>query len=99
MEGEVERVEALVVGQSGQLEGGAEPAALADADLFAEGQVEEVAVAHGVGLGAGDEVVEVFGQVRQGEPGGVVADAGGDQLTHDVSRVAAGVRLARARAG
>jgi len=34
LEGEVEAVQALVVGQPGQLEGVAEPAALADADLF-----------------------------------------------------------------
>ena len=33
-----------------------------------------------------EQAVEVLGQVRQGQPGGVVADAGADQLVHGDSR-------------
>ena len=82
LEGEVEAVQALVVGQAGQLEGVAEAAALAHTDLFLQDQVEEVQVAHGGLLGPGDQGVEVAGEVGQVEPFGVLADAGGDQLAH-----------------
>jgi hypothetical protein len=57
LEGEVEAVQALVVGQPRQLEGVAEPAALADADLFFQDQVEEVQVAHGLLFGPVDQAV------------------------------------------
>jgi hypothetical protein len=82
LEGEVEGVQALVVGQAGQLQGVAEAAALADADLFLEDQVEEVEVAHRLPFGPVDQAVQALGQVGQAEPFGVVADAGGDQLAH-----------------
>jgi hypothetical protein len=52
LEGEVERVEAFVVGQAGEFERGAEPASFAQADLLAQEQVDELEVAHAVGLGA-----------------------------------------------
>lgn len=69
-------------GQPGQFERGLEAASFALAELFTEEQVDEVAVAHGVSLSAGDEVFEVLGKVWEPESGGVVADPGGDQLTH-----------------
>jgi hypothetical protein len=82
LEGEVEAVQALVVGQPRQLEGVAEAAALAQADFFFQDQVEEVEVAHGGLLGPGDQGVEVAGEVGQPQAVGVLTDAGGDQLTH-----------------
>ena len=59
-----------------------EAAAFAHADLFFQEQVEEVQVAHGGLFGPGDQRVEVAGEVGEVEPFGVLADAGGDQLTH-----------------
>jgi hypothetical protein len=53
-------------------------------NLFAEKQVDELEVAHGVGLGAGDQLLAVLTEVPQREPGGVAADAGGHQLAHDL---------------
>ena len=82
LEGEVELLEGLVVGQPGQLQRGAEPAPFAQAEFFAEDGVDELAVAHAVGLGAVDEQVEVLGQVREPESGGVGLDPGVDQLAH-----------------
>ena len=82
LEGEVEAVQALVVGQPGQLQGVAEAAAFAHADFFFEEEVEEVQVAHGGLLGPGDQRVEVLGEMGQPEPFGVLADAGGDQFAH-----------------
>jgi hypothetical protein len=82
LEGEVEGVQALVVGQARQLEGVGEAAAFADADFFFQDQVEELQVAHGLGLGPGDQGVEVLAQMRQVQPLGVLTDAGGDQLAH-----------------
>jgi hypothetical protein len=72
-------------GQAGELEGVAEPATLSDADLFLQDQVEEVQVAHGLLFGPGDEGVQVLAQVGEPQPLGVLADAGGDQLTHDAT--------------
>jgi azurin len=63
VEGEVEGVQALVVGQARQLQGVAEAAALAHADLFFQEQVDELQVAHGGLLGPGDQGVEVLAQV------------------------------------
>jgi hypothetical protein len=83
LEGEVEGVQPLVVGQPRQLEGVAEPAALAQADFFLEHQVQEVQVAHGLLLGPADQAVQALGQVSKPQPLGVLADAGGDQLAHD----------------
>jgi hypothetical protein len=82
LEGEVEGVQALVVGQARQLQGVVEAAAFAQADLFFQDQVEEVQVAHGGLFGPGEERVEVAGEVGQVEPFGVLADAGGDQFAH-----------------
>jgi hypothetical protein len=78
----VEAVQALVVGQARQLEGVGEAAAFPDADLFLQDQVEELQVAHGLLLGAGDQLVQVLAQVGEVKPLGVLADAGGDQLAH-----------------
>jgi hypothetical protein len=83
LEGEVEGVQALVVGQPRQLQGVAEAAAFADADLLLEDQVEEVQVAHRLLLGPVDQGVQALGQVGKPQPLGVLADAGGDQLAHD----------------
>lgn len=55
VEVEVEVVQALVVGQSGEFEGIAETAALAPSDLFFQDQVQEVAVAQGVAFGTLDQ--------------------------------------------
>jgi hypothetical protein len=82
LEGEVEGVQALVVGQPRQLQGVVEAAAFAQADFFFQDQVEEVQVAHGGLLGPGDERVEVAGEVGQAQAVGVFADAGSDQFTH-----------------
>ena len=51
LEGEVELVQRFVVRQPGQFQGVAEPAALAQPDLFFEQQVDEVEVAHLRSLG------------------------------------------------
>jgi hypothetical protein len=83
LEGEVEAVQALVVGQPRELEGVAEPAALPDADLLLEQQVEEVQIPHGLLLGPGDQRLEVLTQVGKPEPLSMLTDTGGDQLAHD----------------
>ena len=83
LEGEVERVEALVVWEPGELQRVAEPAALAQADLFLEGKVDELQIPHLGLLSPGDQGVEVVGEPGQAEPLGVLADPGGDQLAHD----------------
>jgi len=70
LEGDVEGVQALVVGQARQLQGVVDPAAFAHADCFLEDQVEEVQVAHGGLLGPGAEGVEVAGEVGEVEPFG-----------------------------
>jgi hypothetical protein len=85
LEGEVEAVQALVVGQPRQLEGVAEPAALAQPDLFLQHQVQEVQVAHGLLLSAIDQAVQGLGQVGKPQPVGMLADAGGDQFAHDAT--------------
>ena len=82
MKGEVEVVEGLVVREPGELEGVAEPTSFADAGLFLEDDVEELEVAHGGGLGPGDEAVDALGQVGEMQAGGGVADAGGEELAH-----------------
>jgi hypothetical protein len=87
LEGEVDAVQALVVGQPRQLEGVAEPAALADADLLFQDQVEEVQVAHGLLLGPGDQRLEVLTQMGKPEPFGMLTDPGGDQLAHDAAPI------------
>jgi hypothetical protein len=63
LEGEVEAVQALVVGQARQLEGVGEPSAFPDADLFLQDQVDELQVAHGGLLGPGDQRVQVLAQM------------------------------------
>src|SRR6266542_4098226 len=83
LEGEVEGVQALVVRQPRQLQGVAEPAALPDADLLLEHQIQEVQVAHRLLLGPVDQAVQALGQVGKPQPLGVLTDAGGDQLAHD----------------
>jgi hypothetical protein len=85
LEGEVEGGQAFVVGQARQLEGVAEPAALADADLLFQDQVQEVQVAHGLLLGSVDQAVQALGQVGEPQPFGVLVDAGGDQFAHDAT--------------
>jgi hypothetical protein len=85
LEGEVEGVQALVVRQPGELEGVAEPAALAHPDFFFQDQIEEVQVAHGGLLGPVDEAVQALGEVGKAQPFGVLTDAGGDQLAHDAA--------------
>jgi hypothetical protein len=82
LEGEIELLQGLVVGQPGQLERVAEPAGLAQPELLLEQQVEEVQVAHALALGAGGELVDDLAEVGQPEPAGVAADPGGDQLVH-----------------
>ena len=82
LEREVELGEGLVVRQPGELQRGLEASAFAQPELLDEEQVDEVAVAHCVGLCALDEVIEVLGEVREPEAGGVVVDAGGDQFGH-----------------
>jgi len=88
LEGEVEGVQALVVRQPRQLEGVAEPAALADADLVLEDQVEEVQVPHGGLFSPGDQRVQVLGEVGKPQPLGMLTDPGGDQLAHDGTSMA-----------
>jgi hypothetical protein len=83
LEGEVEGVQAFVVGQPRELEGVAEPPALPDADLLLEQQVEEVQIPHGLLLGPGDQRLEVLTQVGKPEPLSMLTDTGGDQLAHD----------------
>jgi hypothetical protein len=83
LEGEVEAVQALVMGQAGQLQSVAEAAAFAQAEFLLEGEVDELQVAHGGLFGPGDQGVEVVGEPGQVEPFGVLADAGGDQFAHD----------------
>jgi hypothetical protein len=61
LESEVEAVQALVVRQPRQLQGIAEPAALAHADFLLEHEVQEVQVAHGLLLGPGDQAVQALG--------------------------------------
>jgi hypothetical protein len=85
LEGEVEGVQTLVVGQPGQLQRVAEAAALAQPELFLQYQVDELQVAHLGLLGAGEQGVEVVSEPGQAEPLGVFADAGGDQLAHDLT--------------
>jgi len=85
LEGEVEAVQALVVGQARELQGVAEAATLAQPDLLLEGEVDELQVAHAGLLGPGDQGVEVVGQPGQVQPFGVLTDAGGDQLAHDAT--------------
>ncbi len=74
-----------MVGQPGQLEGVAEPAAFADADFLLQDQVEEVEVAHGLPLGPVDQAVQALGRMGEPESFGVLADAGGDQFAHDAT--------------
>jgi hypothetical protein len=64
LEGEVEGVQALVVGQARQLEGVGEAAAFADPDLVLQDQVDELQIAHGRLLGPGDQRVQVLAQMR-----------------------------------
>ncbi len=71
-----------MVRQPGQLERGPEPPSFAEADFLAEEQVDEVAVAHGVGFGPGDEWCRIVGEVGQAEPLRVLPDPVGDQLAH-----------------
>ena len=96
---EVELVEGFVVRQPGQFQSVAEPAALAQADLFLEEQVDEVEVAHLGGLGAVDELGDGVGQVGQAEPGGVVTDPVGGQPAHEFSFVVSGRRGGCSRSG
>jgi hypothetical protein len=63
LEGEVEGVQALVVGQARQLQGVAEAAALTHPDLFLEQQIDEPQIAEGRLLSPGDQRVEVLGEV------------------------------------
>jgi hypothetical protein len=83
LEGEVELIEALVVGQARQLQGVGEPPALPHADLFLQQQVDELQISHGGLLGPGDQRVQVLTQVGEPQPLGMLTDAGGDQLAHD----------------
>jgi hypothetical protein len=77
-----------VVGQPRELQGVAEAAALAHPDFLFEQQVDEVEVAAGRLLGAGDQRVQVLGEMGKAQPFGVLADAGGDQLAHDATPAA-----------
>ena len=60
LEGEVELLKGLVVRQPGQPQGVAEPAALADPEFLTQEQVQEVEVAHLVGLSTGDELADAL---------------------------------------
>ncbi len=71
-----------MVRQPGELEGGAEPAALAQPELVLQQQVEKVEVAHLLGLGPGHQLADGLAEVGQAEPGGVLPDPGGDQRAH-----------------
>lgn len=57
-----------------------EPAPFAQTELFTENGVDELAVAHVVGLGPFDEQGEVLGQMRQPEASGVGYNPAGDQF-------------------
>ena len=65
----------------------AEAAVVADGQFLGKDQVEEVEVAHLPLVGPPGVLVDRFGQVRQAELAGRIADAGGDQLAQDVSLV------------
>ena len=60
----------------------AEPALLAQLDLLAEDEVQEVEVAELAGLRSGDEVAGVLWQVRQAQPLCGDADACAGELAH-----------------
>jgi hypothetical protein len=87
LEGEVEGVQALVVGQARELERIAEPPALPDADFLLQEQVDKLQVAHGGLLGPGDQRFQVLAQVGKPQPFGMLTHPGGDQLTHDATPV------------
>ena len=72
----------LAVRQAGGVQRGAGAAAVFEAGFLAEGQVEEVQVAQRCLLGALGQGGRVGGDAGQAQPGGVRADAGGDQLAH-----------------
>ena len=82
LEGEVELVQGFVVWQPGQFQRVAEPAALAQPDLFFQQQVDEVEVAHLRGLGPLHQFGDGVGEMGESEPGGVVADPVGGQGAH-----------------
>lgn len=75
----------LVVGQPGQLQRVAEPAALAQSEFFFQEEVDEVEVAHLGGLGPFDQLGDDIGDVAQAESGGMVTDPVGGQSAHRVS--------------
>ena len=82
LEAEVVVVEGLVVWQFRQAQPGAEAAFVADGEFLFQDEVEELQVAHGLGVGSAGELPQRLGQVRQAEFGGAGVDAVGDQLTH-----------------
>lgn len=71
-----------MVGQTTELQGVAEAASLPDPDLLLEGEVQELAVAQLLGLGAGDELLGGLGQVGEAQALGMVTDAFRDELAH-----------------
>lgn len=82
LEGGVELIQGLVVGQAGHLQAGLVAAALEHADLGLEHEVKELAVAQLGLLGAVDQLVGVLADAVQAQLGGVAADPLGDQLSH-----------------
>jgi hypothetical protein len=71
-----------VVRQLRQAQPGAEAAVVADGEFFLQEQVEEVEIAHRVGVSAFGRLVQGAGQMRQAELGGAGPDAAGDQFSH-----------------
>src|SRR5215212_8164949 len=55
-------------GQARQLERVGEPPPLPDTELLLQHQVDELQIAHRLGLGPGDQRVEALAQVRQVKP-------------------------------
>jgi hypothetical protein len=86
-EGEVVLVERLVVRQLREPQALAEASVVADCEFLGQDQAEEVEIAHLPLVGSTGVLVDRFGEVGQAELAGRVADAGGDQLAHDVSLV------------
>jgi hypothetical protein len=79
-----------VVGQPGQLQRVAEPAAFAEADFLFQEQVDEVEISHLAGLGTLDKLGEGVGEVGESEPGGMVPDPVSGQGARRIRRSACG---------
>jgi hypothetical protein len=85
LEREVELVEGLLMRQGGGAQRVLESASFADAEFFLQQQVDEVQVAHLVGLRAPAEVGDGLGEMSQTQRGGGGFDPVGGQLAHGFS--------------